>query len=132
MASKQEEIQKKLFKDCMTANTIASELRRRVGFKITSQKTDKGVVPAVLVDNNETMTSYTWSVEKFYNRYYFIQDYYADMLDDGIVQRYNKDNDPFYDPPEPVFKGTLMISLDNWFKNIKSFPEAVWTPYVEG
>jgi hypothetical protein len=59
----------------------------------------------VRVNNREDKYSYDWNLDKFNNRLGLIRDYLDDFLDDGILQSFGVDNDPFWDPPAPRLIG---------------------------
>lgn len=120
--SKTKEELKKLVKLIKEANDAAKTLKRNITFTtLTMKEMDavKNIITSkiqlfVQVINKEDFYNYTWPLDKFYNRLGMIRDYVNDYLDDGVLQRYNEDNDPFWDPPAAVLIGSLKQKLNSF------------------
>lgn len=95
------------------ANLIAKELGRKVKFTARlmnilpddirnpqllglQQKTDIFVA----VNNVEEGYEYTWSRNKFQDRLDIMRDIMNVFYEDGEVEQLDRENDPFWDPPE--------------------------------
>ncbi len=95
------------------ANLIAKELSRKIRFAAKlmnilpddirnphllglQQKTDIFVT----VHNLEEGYEYTWSRNKFQDRLDMMRDIMNMFYEDGEVEDLDKENDPFWDPPE--------------------------------
>lgn len=105
------------------ADLIAAELNRDVRFN--SQLT--GVIPdfaigssnnskrefLIKVDNREDGVSYLWNVDKFANRIILMREKYNEYVDNlGKIPDFsNKDEDPFYDVPQPIMLGKSYLNL---------------------
>lgn len=94
-------------------------------FNPNTQTTSSKIQLIVRVNNNENPMlkyHYDWNLEKFHNRLGLIRDMLDDFLDDGILQRYNKDNDPFWDPPAPRLIGSVLVNMAG-FLNPAAVPQ---------
>lgn len=76
----------------------------------TNQATGR-VRPMITVQNNEVGYSYEWPVDKFEQRYFLIVQYHDDFMDDGIMQNFTNEKDPFWDPMPAAMLGLAKISL---------------------
>lgn len=59
----------------------------------------------IKVDNNEEKYYYEWPAEKFHNRIYMIREILEQYFDSGELVKLNKNEDPFWDPPNPILIG---------------------------
>ena len=59
----------------------------------------------IKVQNNEDRYFYEWSVEKLQNRLYMIREILEQYYYSGIMPKLHKQEDPFWDPPNPVLIG---------------------------
>lgn len=116
---------KKLVPFIKEANKAAETMKRLFVFSVqmmrefnpNTQTTSSKIQLIVRVNNNEnTMLKYhyDWNLDKFHNRLGLIRDMLDDFLDDGILQRYGKDNDPFWDPPAPRLIGSVIVNMANF------------------
>ena len=68
----------------------------------------------IKVDNNEDKYYYMWDLDKFSNRVFMMREALNEYFESGEVPDFsNKDNDPFWDPPEPILIGTSYLNLKN-------------------
>lgn len=118
MAKIEEEL-RKVHPKVKEANHIAQTLNRKIKFSIkmekvmdlaTNQSTGK-VRPVIVVNNDEVKYFYEWDVSKFEQRFFLIKEYLEDFMDDGILQKFSKDNDPFWDPMPAVLIGIVQCPL---------------------
>lgn len=65
----------------------------------------------VKVDNNEEKYFYEWPAEKFQNRIFMIREILDQFFDSGVLPELNKNEDPFWDPPNPILIGQSYLSL---------------------
>ena len=66
----------------------------------------------IKVDNREDKYFYMWDLDKFSNRVFMMRELLNEYFETGTIPDFsNKDNDPFWDPPEPVLIGTSYLSL---------------------
>ena len=59
----------------------------------------------VKVDNNEEKYYYEWAAEKFHNRIYMIREILEQYFDSGVRPDLSINEDPFWDPPNPILIG---------------------------
>lgn len=106
------------------ANLISNELNRKVQFH--SQL--KGAIPdfaddsgrteikrefAIRVDNNEDGVGYVWNPDKFSNRVILMREKYNEYVDNlGKIPDFSdKNDDPWWDEPEPMEIGKCYLEL---------------------
>lgn len=67
----------------------------------------------IKVDNREEGYFYVWEPDKFANRIYMMRDKYNEYVDNlGKIPDFsNKEEDPFWDSPEPVLIGKSYLGL---------------------
>ena len=67
----------------------------------------------IKIDNKEDGYFYVWDPEKFANRVYMMRDKYNEYVDNlGKIPDFsNKEEDPFWDSPEPVLIGKSYLGL---------------------
>uniref|UniRef100_A0A6U6BHX5 Kinesin-like KIF1-type domain-containing protein n=1 Tax=Guillardia theta TaxID=55529 RepID=A0A6U6BHX5_GUITH len=99
------------------ANALSSELKRDINFetKVTSvmHKTE-GTVSVVMVKviNEVTSAEFIWEKDKFINRVYLMRELYSKYLEGTLdPSLFNGDQDPFWDPIEPMNIGYSTIYL---------------------
>ena len=94
------------------ANLISKELKRDIKFNtklvksLPESKGDGSVeIPTtdiqVKVDNFEEGYYYQWPEGKFNDRIFMMRDLVQEFFDTGDLPKVPKDQDPFWDPPEP-------------------------------
>ena len=100
------------------ANAISKELEKNVVFDVIVKNgashslTDKS--KSVMVKVNDKNTNYVWLWEKstFINRKYLMQELY-ELWVDGETLDQDQSKDPFWDPPEDIFLGSVYIYLQS-------------------
>ena len=65
----------------------------------------------IQVMNREYGYVYYWEVSKFSNRYYVIKDILERYFETNELPKLSKDEDPFWDPPEPHLIGQSFLKL---------------------
>lgn len=105
------------------ANLAAAELSRDIKFntkmvkrldpflkdgQMSQGKTDI----LVKVENNEDDYFYEWPAEKFHNRLYMIREILEEFFDSGELPNTDKNEDPFWDPPNPLLIGQSFLQLE--------------------
>lgn len=106
------------------ANLAATELKRDIKFNTKLvKKLDPFLKDGVLsqgktdvvvkVDNNEEQYFYEWPAEKFQNRLFMIREILDQFFDDGDMPVLDKNEDPFWDPPNPILIGQSFIQLSS-------------------
>lgn len=103
------------------ANLIAGEFDRKITFssQLSSAMPDFDDMKAqkrefkIKVDNREEGYFYVWDADRFANRVYMMRDKYNEYVDNlGKVPDFsNKEEDPFWDSPEPVLIGKSYLAL---------------------
>jgi hypothetical protein len=63
------------------------------------------------VNNTEEGYYYEWEVEKFENRLFMIREILEEYFDDGTLPQLQKEEDPFWDPPNPILIGQSFLQL---------------------
>lgn len=66
----------------------------------------------VKVDNNEEKYYYEWPAEKFHNRIYMIREILEQYFDSGVRPDLGINEDPFWDPPNPILIGQSFLQLE--------------------
>jgi len=100
------------------ANAISKELEKNVVFDVIVKNgashnlTDKS--KSVMVKVTDRNTNYVWLWEKstFINRKYLMQELY-ELWVDGETLDQDQSKDPFWDPPEDMFLGSVYIYLQS-------------------
>lgn len=64
----------------------------------------------VQIDNRELGYRYLWDLNKFSNRYYIIKDMIEKYYETGVIPQMNQNEDPFWDPPEPLLIGKSFLT----------------------
>jgi hypothetical protein len=59
----------------------------------------------IKVDNKEDMYFYEWQADKFRNRLFMINELLEEFIDSGEIPHRDKNEDPFWDPPNPILVG---------------------------
>jgi hypothetical protein len=99
------------------ANLAAQELNRKIAFtpklqqkidpfmkKGAGMQTSKTEV-LIKVDNGELKYYYEWPIDKFKNRMFIVRDILDEFFDSGTMPNITKEEDPFWDPPNPILIG---------------------------
>lgn len=108
-------------------NLIAKEFKRNISmtvkmmlFNQDSELHTEKMNIKVQIDNRELGYRYLWDLGKFSNRYYIIKDMIEKYYETGIIPELPQNEDPFWDPPEPLLIGKsfltpkgLVYMLDN-------------------
>ena len=102
---------------------IAAEFTRDIRFnsQLTSAMPDFGDLKAekrifqIKVDNREDGYFYVWNPDKFVNRVDMMRNMFNEYIESGgdMPDFSNKEQDPFWDPPEPVLIGKSYLQLKN-------------------
>jgi len=99
------------------ANALSAELKRDINFetKVTSvmHKTE-GTVSVVMVKvvNEATSAEFIWEKDKFINRVYLMRELYTKFMEGTLDPNlFNGEQDPFWDPIEPMNIGYSTIYL---------------------
>lgn len=98
------------------ANLAAQELDRKIHFTPKlQQKIDPFVKKGepqnsktevlIKVDNGEDKYYYEWPIDKFKNRMFIVRDILDEFFDSGEMPKLSKEEDPFWDPPNPILLG---------------------------
>lgn len=91
-------------------NLIAKELNKNITLSVKLQNTnildathEKLVKPKILIQvtNREERRRYLWDLKTFKNRYFIIKDLLEKFYETNELPKVNKEEDPFWDPPEP-------------------------------
>ena len=86
---------------------MTKQLKREVNFELklryvysNKEKNLKGMkeMIEVEVDSKETKTQWSWSLKKFRNRYFIINDLFSRYIIENKLPKLNKEIDPFWDP----------------------------------
>lgn len=102
------------------ANLIATELKRKIVFNTKmvrvmpefGQLADSKTDILIKIDNNEDKYFYQWDTDKFMNRMEMIRELLNNYFENETLPDFNdKEQDPFWDPPEPLLIGTSYLSL---------------------
>ena len=59
----------------------------------------------IKIDNDEDKYFYEWQSEKFRSRLYMIREILDEYYDSGVIPTLDKNEDPFWDPPNPILIG---------------------------
>lgn len=116
--------EKKLLKtlpQCIELNLIAKEFKRNINMSVKmlmyssepDEQDDFDVKKRsikVKVVNKEAGYVYWWDSEKLSNRYYIIKDMSEQYFENGIIPKLENNDDPFWDPPEPVLIGRAFLT----------------------
>jgi len=115
----------KLIPTVNETNLCAKELGRAFAFSIKlvsiihdsmnlsplERLKNKKVEIQIKVMNYEEGTTYFWNVDKFMNRLDMIKELVNIYYEKGSIDPIPKDDDPFWDPPEPVLVGQGYYNL---------------------
>jgi kinesin family protein 13 len=105
------------------ANLIAQELNRNISFKpyinyyymdmenIKAIEKKKKFRIKIQVDNHELGYSYFWDINKFTSRYFLIRELLDQFYITEEIVKPSKEEDPFWDPPEPQLIGEGYLKL---------------------
>lgn len=104
------------------ANLAATELKRDIKFCAKLVKKMDPFLKAgalsqgptdvlIRVDNNEEKYFYEWPAEKFQNRIFMIREILDQYFDTGDIPKLGRNEDPFWDPPNPILIGQSYLSL---------------------
>lgn len=105
------------------ANLIAQELNRNISFKpyinyyymdmenIKAIEKKKKFRIKIQVDNHELGYSYFWDINKFTSRYFLIRELLDQYYITDEIVKPSKEEDPFWDPPEPQLIGEGYLKL---------------------
>ena len=66
----------------------------------------------IKIDNDEDKYFYEWQSEKFRSRLYMIREILDEFYDSGTVPSLDKNEDPFWDPPNPILIGQSFLQLE--------------------
>lgn len=66
----------------------------------------------VQVNNTEEGYYYEWHIDKFENRLFMIREILEEFFDDGQLPQLAKEEDPFWDPPNPILIGQSFLQLE--------------------
>ena len=100
------------------ANAISVELQKPIVFDLlvksgTSHNlTDKSKQVMVKVTNTNSKHVWLWSKAKFINRKFLMQELYELWVDGAPIDP-DKHKDPFWDPPEDFFLGSVYLYLQS-------------------
>lgn len=102
------------------ANLASDELMRNIRFATTMRKKidpfaglSSGKTEIfVKVHNNEENYYYEWPVDKFESRLYMIRDVLEQFFEDGELPQLTKEQDPFWDPTNPILIGQSFMQLE--------------------
>lgn len=116
------------------ANLAAQELGKKVSF---ATRIDKQIDPfleggatksktnvVIRVDNKEAGYYYDWTADKFKNRIFLIRDVLDEYFDSGEMPQLSNENDPFWDPPNPILIGQSFIQLEPLGLQFENFLDA--------
>ena len=102
------------------ANLASTELKR--DFKFNTKMVKKldpfgGIGNSkteilVKVDNNEDKYYYEWPIDKFENRLFMVRELLEEYFDNGVLPKLSKNEDPFWDPPNPILIGQSFLQLE--------------------
>ena len=111
-----------VFSQVVEANMISKELNRKIQFipmgvstmpDFGDMKTTKRDFK-IKVQNDEDKYYYMWSLDKFGDRLEMIKEYLNEFFETGNKPDFsNKEQDAFWDPPEPILIGTSYLNLKN-------------------
>lgn len=101
------------------ANAVSEELDKKISFEVclfskTAQGGDDGGTKVcVKVKNMLNDNVWLWDRGKFTNRRYLMQDLYQRFLDGEDMAKLEKEEDPFWEPPEDILIGTANVFLQS-------------------
>ena len=55
-------------------------------------------------------------MKKFSNRYFLIKDILDHYFETNELPKFKKEDDPFWDPPEPYFMGQVILIYKYYYK----------------
>ena len=102
------------------ANLAANQLSRDLNFKTKIVKRldpflkdgnlSQGKTEILIkVDNKEDAYFYEWNIEKFRSRLYMIREILEEFFDSQELPEIDKNEDPFWDPPNPIMIGQSFL-----------------------
>ena len=100
------------------ANAISEELGKGIVFDLVVRSgaahnlTDKSKQVMVKVTDRTTLFVWLWSKAKFINRKYLMQELYELWIDGETIET-DQHKDPFWDPPEDIFLGSVYLYLQS-------------------
>jgi len=100
------------------ANAISQELDKSVHFDLVVKTgashnlTDKSKAVFVKVTDRSTKYVWLWPKSKFINRKYLMQELYELWVDGEAIET-DQSKDPFWDPPEDLFLGSVYLYLQS-------------------
>jgi hypothetical protein len=100
------------------ANAISQELEKNVHFDLIVKNgashnlTDKTKTVMIKVTDKNTNYTWMWPKSKFINRKYLMQELYEIWVDGDTIER-DESKDPFWDPPEDIFLGSVYLYLQS-------------------
>ena len=101
------------------ANAISEELDKKISFEACLLSTaaqgggDRGTKVSVKIKNLLNDNVWLWDRGKFTNRRYLMQDLYQRFLDGEDMSKLEKEEDPFWEPPEDILIGTANVFLQS-------------------
>jgi hypothetical protein len=66
----------------------------------------------IKIENNEDNYFYEWQSEKFRSRLYMIREMLEEFFDTGDLPKLDRNEDPFWDPPNPILIGQSFLQLE--------------------
>jgi len=100
------------------ANAISEELGKGIVFDLIVRSgaahnlTDKSKQVMVKVTDRGSLYVWLWSKAKFINRKYLMQELYELWIDGETIET-DQHKDPFWDPPEDIFLGSVYLYLQS-------------------
>lgn len=100
------------------ANAISEELHKSILFELVVKSgashdlNDREKKVMVKMTDSVNMFVWLWSREKFINRKYLMQELYQDWVDGNPIDN-DPEKDPFWDPPEDFFLGSVYVYLQS-------------------
>ena len=101
-------------------NLASTELKRNLKFSTKmikkldpfGQMNNSKTEVRVKIENNEEKYYYEWPIDKFENRLFLIRDILEEYFDTGDLPILSKEEDPFWDPPNPILIGQSFLQLE--------------------
>jgi hypothetical protein len=100
------------------ANAISEELEKNVHFDLivktmaSHDLTNKTKMVVIKVTDKNTNFVWLWNQAKFLNRKYLMQELYEIWVEGETIER-DQSKDPFWDPPEDYFLGSVYLYLQS-------------------
>ncbi len=96
-------------------NLCAKELKRNINFQAklnyifsNEEEQKKKLKIEVKVIDYDEGNLHMWDMKKFSNRYFLIKDILDSYFETNEIPNFKKEDDPFWDPPEPYFMGQVI------------------------